>query len=406
MTSWNDEQVDRLETIDAEVHAFHDEPDRRGRLARDHPPDGPLRGLAVGVKDLFRVDGLATTGGSALPPELFDGPESWIVSVLRAAGATVLGKTAMDELGYCEPAPTRNPLDLTRSPGGSSSGSAAAVGAGICPLALGSQTLQSTMVPAAFCGVVGYKPTFDRWPFDGVHLAPSIDTIGFLATDVATTARAATLLPGWTPSTVDRPVLGVPDVWGVRRLHTAAWTAFGRQAKALRAAGFELRHATVPWNDDTVASGAAVGDLVRAELAEVHRPWFDDHRHLYRPRTAEAVERGRAIDVERVAECRQRVASLAPDLATVTEANGIDCWICPSAGSVAVPYGEDADSWMTCFWSVAGWPSVSVPVFDGPDGLPHGLQLIAPHGRDEDLLAWAALVSDAMTAWPPTRDGA
>src|SRR5687768_15635325 len=98
---WAD-AVDRLEAIDPTILAFHPEPDVRARLARDSPPDGPLGGVALAVKDLFRVDGLPTTAGSALPAELFAGEQSWIVSMLREAGAFVLGKTAMDEFGYCE----------------------------------------------------------------------------------------------------------------------------------------------------------------------------------------------------------------------------------------------------------------------------------------------------------------
>jgi Asp-tRNA(Asn)/Glu-tRNA(Gln) amidotransferase A subunit family amidase len=112
----------------------------------------PLYGIPVGIKDLFRVDGFPTRAGSQLPARLFAGPEAPVVSALRAAGALVLGKTAMDEFACCEPPPTRNPHHLAHTPGGSSSGSAAAVAAGLCPLALGTQTSRSVIGPAAFCG--------------------------------------------------------------------------------------------------------------------------------------------------------------------------------------------------------------------------------------------------------------
>lgn len=392
-----EEAVDRLEAANSSVLAFLPELDVSDRLGSDVPADGPLHALPVGVKDLYRVDGLATTAGSVLPPELFEGEQSWIVSLLRAAGAVVLGKTAMDEFAYCEPPPTRNPRDLTRTPDGSSGGSAAAVAAGMCPLALGSQTLHSTIGPAAYCGVVGYKASFGRWPFDGVFAAPSFDTLGFLAADVATVTRAARLLPGWKPDATTKPILGVPDAWGVRRLHAEGWTAYGRHVDALRDAGFEIRTSPVPWNDDVAGSSSVIGDLVNAEFAAVHRDWFDGYRQLYRRYTADAIERGRAIQGDRVAECLDRRRSFIDALDRATQDLGIDCWICPSAGSVATPFeGAIRDTWMTRFWSFAGWPAVSIPIFDGPAGLPHGAQIVAPHGRDERLLQWAAAIEAAL----------
>ena len=173
----------------------------------------------MAVKDLYRVDGLPTRGGSRLPPSVFEGDESSVVTDLKRAGAVVLGKTDMDEFAYCEPPPTKNPRDLRRTPGGSSGGSAAAVAAGICGLAVGSQTLQSVVVPAAYCGVVGYKTSFGRPAFDGIPLAPSIDSVGYLAPSVADVrTAAATLVPRWNePAPSSSPVLGVLEPWGILR---------------------------------------------------------------------------------------------------------------------------------------------------------------------------------------------
>ena len=393
------ESLEGIEAAEPEVLAFLDEPNRRARLSHDTARDGALQGLPLAVKDLYRVDGLPTRAGSALPAELFAGPESWIVTTLRTAGAVVMGKTAMDEFGYCEPPPTRNPRDLSRSPDGSSGGSAAAVAAGMCPVALGSQTLHSTIGPAAYCGVVGYKPSFGRWPFDGVGAAPSFDTLGFLAADVATTTRVASVLPGWQPTNATRPVLGVPELWGIRRLHTEGWTAFAHHAETLKAAGYEIRTARVPWNDDVADWSSVITDLMLAEFAEIHRDWFDAHRSLYRPRTAEAIERGRMVSAERVAECRTRKAEFAAALTLAADQAGIDCWICPSAGTVATPLHDAVrETWMTRFWSLSGWPTLSLPIFDGENGLPHGLQVVARHQHDEDLLHWATDLRRALPA--------
>src|SRR3989442_1002739 len=151
----------RLEEADAPIRSLMPEPGRAVRLERavSTAPDGPLRGLVVGVKDIFHVDGLATTAGSTLPVGELAGPEAAAVSLLRGAGAVVLGKTVSTEFALFEPGPTRNPRNLAHTPGGSSSGSAAAVAAGHCPIALGSQTIGSVIRPAAFCGVVGHKPS-------------------------------------------------------------------------------------------------------------------------------------------------------------------------------------------------------------------------------------------------------
>ncbi len=168
--------LDRVEALFAErepeVRAFLPEEGRFDRLRREAAalearwPDPerrpPLFGVLAGVKDIFHVDGFETGGGSRLPPEVLRGPEAASVTTLRAAGALILGKAVSTEFAYFAPGPTRNPWNPEHTPGGSSSGSAAAVGAGLAPLALGTQTIGSIIRPAAFCGAVGYKPSYER----------------------------------------------------------------------------------------------------------------------------------------------------------------------------------------------------------------------------------------------------
>lgn len=195
----------RLAAVEADVGALVDEPGRVARLraeaerlvdehvGRAHRP--PLYGAVVAVKDSIRVDGLPTLAGSRLGPDVFAGPEASLVGALRAAGAVFLGKTAMDELGVGAPPPTRNPHDLARTPGGSSGGSAAAVAAGLCPLAIGTQVLRDTIGPASFCGVVGYATSYGRMPLDGVATAcPSLETAGLFGAEVGDVALAARVL--------------------------------------------------------------------------------------------------------------------------------------------------------------------------------------------------------------------
>src|SRR5690606_22954408 len=166
-----EQALDRLEAVDSQIEAFLLEPNRRERLLREAEaleqryPDPtnrpPLYGVLVGVKDIYHVDGFPTRAGSSLPVELFTGPEASCVSMLRQQGALVLGKTVTTEFAYFEPGPTRNPHNPAHTPGGSSSGSAAAVAAGLCPLALGRQTIGSIIRPSSFLGFVGYSATHD-----------------------------------------------------------------------------------------------------------------------------------------------------------------------------------------------------------------------------------------------------
>ncbi|MFC7620126.1 amidase [Microlunatus sp. GCM10028923] len=388
------DSLDAIERLNPDLEAFV-------HVADPAPTSGsgPLASVPVGVKDLFRVDGLPTRAGSRLPPQLFAGPESMIITRLREAGAPIVGKTAMDEVAYCEPPATKNPRDPRRTPGGSSGGSAAAVAAGMCPLAVGSQTLQSIIVPAAYCGVVGYKPTFGRLPFDGVPLAPSFDTVGLIASTVGDVRSAARhLLPGWRDlESAPTPTLGRPGRWGLRRLHQDGWDAFDRHAGSLRGAGFEFADGTLPWNTDLDHWASVIFDLVHGELAESHADWFPRHAELYRPRTRQAVERGLSVPAGRLAECRALREEAAALAVRATDSAGVGGWIGPATGTVApLGYESTGDSWLTCFWSYLGWPAITVPVFDGPEGLPYGLQCVAPPGRDEELLTWAEQLEDAL----------
>jgi Asp-tRNA(Asn)/Glu-tRNA(Gln) amidotransferase A subunit family amidase len=204
-----EQACDRMDALDPQIAALLPEPDRRARLRREalalqarYPSAEsrpPLYGVLLGVKDIFRADGFQTRAGSKLPPELFEGEEAFSVRALRENGALVLGKTVTTEFAYFEPNGTRNPHNLAHTPGGSSSGSAAAVAAGFCPLALGTQTIGSVVRPAAYCGIVGFKPSWGRIPTDGViPISSALDHVGLFTPDVPGIALAASLLcRGW-----------------------------------------------------------------------------------------------------------------------------------------------------------------------------------------------------------------
>ncbi len=276
-----DARLDRIEAVDPALRALLPEPGRRARLhaAADallagHPEAAgrpPLFGALVGVKDVLHVDGLPTAGGSRVPAEELAGHESAAVRSLRAAGALVLGKTHTAEFAYAAPGPTRNPHDPARTPGGSSHGSAAGVAAGFFPLALGTQTIGSTIRPAAFCGVVGYVPSYGRIRTDGsLHVARSLDRIGLLASDVRGVAlAAAVLVESWHPvGGALLPVLGVAEGPFLEAVEPAARELFERQVEALAATGYQVRRLSVFEDAEEVA--ASLRRLMNGELAREH----------------------------------------------------------------------------------------------------------------------------------------
>lgn len=391
----------------------------------------PLFGVPVGVKDVIHVDGLPTRAGSDVPPGALAGPEATVVRRLRAAGALVAGKTHTAEFAHFVPGPTRNPHDRDHTPGGSSSGSAAAVASGTAPLALGTQTIGSIVRPAAFCGVVGFKPTFGRLPADGtVAVAPSVDTVGWFVRDVAGAALVASVcLDGWTgepgapggrgtnatggaatanrteaasgagtaggrAAVADRPTLGVPDGAYLAQAEASGREAFEQALDALAGAGYDLvRVEALP---DVDAVNDRHRALVAGEAAMAHADRYDAHGDRYADATAELIERGRGEPVSALVRGRRGRRALRESLADLAADRGIDAWVSPAAPGPA-PEGLDTtgDPVMNLPWTHAGLPTVSLPAGD-VGGLPVGVQVAAGFGDDERLLRWARDLSSAV----------
>jgi Asp-tRNA(Asn)/Glu-tRNA(Gln) amidotransferase A subunit family amidase len=409
LTAYAGRALDRLERTDPTLRAFVPEPGRRARVlaetralaARYPEPDSrpALFGVPVGVKDLFRVDGLTTTAGSRLDPARFDGAESDLVRRLRAEGCVILGKTEMDEFACCEPGPTCNPHDHRRTPGGSSAGSAAAVAAGLCPLAVGTQTQRSLIGPAAFCGVAAFKPSHRPGGIDGVATAPSADTEGVLTSDVAGLAHAAERLFGVYAEHLGRPPrLGVLDHGTyLRPVTEPVRRAFDGHVAALRATGARIRHCAAPWEGRAEEWMRRFDALLLGELAGVHAAWFHTDGHLYRPRTAAAVRAGAAVRPALVHEALRALGDLRSLIARALDDAGVDCWISPSSLRVApVGFDETGDVEMTIFWSWAGLPCASVPAGTAPPGLPVGLQCVGRFGEDPVVLDVAGYAERAL----------
>lgn len=416
-----DELAALIARREPEVMALLSEDGRLARLRReaadllDRFPDPaarpPLFGAVVGVKDIFNVDGFITRAGSELPPVLFAGPEASCVTALRAAGALVLGKTVTTQFAYFAPGPTRHPLSAAlgeiRTPGGSSSGSAAAVAAGFASLALGTQTIGSIIRPAAFCGVVGFKPTFGRVPTDGVlPLSPSADTVGWFAASVEDVwEAAAVIVPDWRPREREQGrkgegaispaprlpgspavVLGIPTGPYLERASAAGLAHFRATVRRLEDAGHVVR--VVPAMPDYDDIHRRHNDLVAYEAARTHAAWFATYRDLYHPKTAELIERGQGIsDVTYRAALAGR-EQLRDSLHALMDGHGLDAWIAPAAVGPA-PRGLEStgDPVMALPWTHAGLPAIALPAGTDAAGWPMGLQAVGRFRRDEELLA-------------------
>ncbi len=412
-----DDTCDRVDAAEPYIEALVAEgKNRRTRLHQEadelledfpDPEDRPaLFGVLIGVKDIFHTTGFVTQAGTEVSPRVFGGDvdeDAAAVTGLRMEGALVLAKTVTTEFAYFEPGPTRNPHNLDHTPGGSSSGSAAAVAAGFCPLALGTQTVGSVIRPAAFCGIVGFKPTFDRIPSAGlIPFSPSADTIGLFTQDLAGMALAASVVcHWWEPEDAapgdHLPVLGVPDGPYLAQTEPDALAAFEAQLALLAAAGVEIRRVPALADIDQIARRHQ--NMISAELAQVHKKWFARHHKLYRPRTAELIRQGQAVTEFSLDAGKSGRLVLAEALLSTMQSTGIDLWICPAAPGPR-PQGilSTGSPAMNLPWTHAGLPSLTIPHFDpSADMLPLGLQLVAPLLHDETLIAFAQTLTEHMT---------
>jgi len=405
------ELCDRIDAAEPEIQALLPEPGRRERLLAEAQaleqryPDPasrpPLYGAVVGVKDIIRVDGFETRAGSRLPAELFAGPQASCVTRLTEAGALVLGKTETTEFAYFEPGPTRNPQNPGHTPGGSSSGSAAAVAAGFCPVALGSQTVGSVIRPAAFCGVVGFKFSAGRVPLDGViPYAPSLDTLGFFvqhACDLSPIVER--FCDEDTQPGADDGALGIPEGPYLEQASAEALAAFARQVDLLEARGRRIVRVRVM--EDIAAINRRHQRLAAAEMAATHAGWFPQHQALYRPRTAALIREGLTVPETEVRAALAGRAALREELERAMQEAGIGGWICPAAvGPAPGGLGSTGDPVMNLPWTYAGLPVVAVPAGRAANGLPLGLQCSGAWGRDRWLARAAApLMQDLHGLW-------
>ena len=349
----------------------------------------PLYGLPVGVKDIIRVEGFETRCGSRLPASLFEGEEAFCVKRLKDAGAIVAGKTVTTEFAGIAHGPTRNPLNPAHTPGGSSSGSAAGVAAGFFLLALGTQTSGSVIRPAAFCGVVGFKPTLGRISTDGViPFSFSTDHVGIFVPEIGLIDRVMpVLVDGWEPVPFSSR-LGIPEGPYMDKALPEALDHFENIVGRIEKSGFVVRR--IPVFDDLETIHKGHRRLVTGEITRVHREWSQKYSDRYRSRTKAYFVTGREVSEKELVELQAKQLELKNRIHGQMEKHEIDAWICPSATGTA-PRGisSTGDPIMNMPWTNTGLPAVTIPCGTDGSGLPYGLQIVGKFMEDEKTTAIA-----------------
>jgi Asp-tRNA(Asn)/Glu-tRNA(Gln) amidotransferase A subunit family amidase len=395
--------LERVAARDGDLHAFV-HVDVVSAIAQAKALDagpirGPLHGLPIGVKDLFDTADLPTTYGSALYAHHRPAADAASVALCREAGAVVLGKTVTTEFAYFTPGPTVNPHNALHTPGGSSSGSAAAVADHLVPLALGTQTAGSIIRPAAYCGVVGYKPSLGRVMDAGVKsLSPTLDVVGGFGRSVADAALLGAVLTG-DARLMDARAHGTLRI-GL--FPSPAWSQAGPDTQR----AWEIATAALARNSDScqdVAMPQDFGELIQLQkdvmTFEMARSLSHErlrHRAALSPQLVDLLDAGMAIDGATHAARLQRTADWRLRIDALFERH--DVLLTPSTTGVA-PQGLAAtgDPLFCRSWSLLGLPAVHLPFASGTHGLPVGLQLVGRMGEDHKLLAAAQRIHERLS---------
>ncbi len=363
------------------------------------PVRGPLHGLPLGVKDLIDTADMPTAYGSPIYAGHRPRVDAACVALARAAGALVLGKTVTTEFAWFHPGKTANPRNIAHTPGGSSSGSAAAVADCMVPLAFGTQTAGSIIRPASYCGIVGYKPTHGTLPRAGIKpLADSLDTLGTMSRTVADAALFVSALSGrdllLKPLAVP-PRVGMcrTPVWSAAQPETVA--AMEGCAATLARAGAKLSEIVLPREFDGV--NQAQIDIMNCESYAALACERLQHYDGLSDKLKQLLENAAKCDAARYDAAQALVASCRSRLDEIF--SGLDVLIAPSApGEAPAGLAATGDPIFCRMWTVLHVPAINLPCGPGPNGLPLGLQVIGRRGEDARALAVADWIHQHLAA--------
>jgi Asp-tRNA(Asn)/Glu-tRNA(Gln) amidotransferase A subunit family amidase len=404
-------RLDRARAVEPMLRAFEYLP------VDTAPRPGPLSGIPVAIKDIIATSDMPTTNGSPIYRDHVPAADAWVVEELRNLGATIFGKTVSTEFAWRHPGPTVNPWNSAHTPGGSSSGSAAAVAAGIVPLALGTQTLGSVIRPAAFNGVVGFKPSFGAIPRSEVHpLSPSLDHVGFFARRVDDVALALSLLAGVSDRDLHgRPVprfeididnglqpLAAPRLAVVRfakwsRVEPEQQHVFQTAIETLRGAG------AVPQDVELAELDRTNWDAINIILASEAAIIFGDLVERYPDRTSDHLKRLVQTGKSHSACDYLCAKALQENLREALTAQILGCdaiLTLPAFGEAPEGLGYTGDAEYCAPWTLLGVPALSLPAGFGSKGLPLGLQVVGAYREDYRTLRVAKWIESALKFHP------
>ena len=401
----------RIEETEPKIHAWvaldpdrvRQEADILAKEASNGSARGPLHGVPIGVKDIVFTRDYPTRGGSEFLEDHVPDYDATVVERLRDAGAIILGKTVTTEFAGFDPAETRNPWNTEHTPGGSSSGSAAAVAAGAVPAALGSQTGGSISRPAAYCGIVGFKPTYGRASLRGVlELAFSLYHIGLLTRKVEDAAIVGSVISGHDPkdpNSVDHPVDftihpcdPAPPIGLVHALFTECTEDETRNITlsavgCLESGGATTTAVRLPKSFANVHAMHRI--IMHAEGSAYHADRFSRKPNLFRPNIRRLIEEGLLLPAAAYVEAKKHQAIFRRDILSMFR--DIDIIVTPATPAPA-PHGLEStgDPLFNSPWSHSGLPTVVIPVGLDANGMPVSIQLVGRHWDESRLLSAAA----------------
>jgi Asp-tRNA(Asn)/Glu-tRNA(Gln) amidotransferase A subunit family amidase len=404
--------LERIERLDPEIRAFVEV---KGEAALDQArsrdragPTGPLHGIPVAVKDTIDAAGFLCTWGTPIHSHRIPGSDAAVVAALRAAGAIVIGTTVSTEYAIARSGPTRNPHDISRTPGGSSSGSAAAVAARMVPLAIATQTLGSIIRPSIYCGVLGLKPTHGLISTVGMMpLSASCDHVGPMARSMDDIALALRVMSGgnylyssFTSERTSEPnfasgmeILRVEGPFA-DRIGEATRRALDRAQSAFEAAGYHIRIVDLPDRFATLQD--CFEAIVFRNMAENHGSDHDRFPDLVSPRFREIIAHGRNTSDAAYQKALENAAYFRGHVQRLLGPGSII--LAPATDDVAPPFSDLTGSQMLqSLWSLIGFPTIAVPCGQ-VGGLPIGVQLIAAQDREEFLMSASSILSSTTSS--------
>lgn len=361
---------------------------------------GSLHGLPIGIKDIIDTACIPTENGCPVDTGRVPEVDANLVTQLKNAGAIILGKTVTTELAFMHAGPTTNPHNAAHTPGGSSSGSAAAVAAGMAPLAIGTQTGGSVIRPAAYCGIVGFKPTREVISRKGVlNQSHSLDTVGVFARSSEDAALVAEPIfegafGAHTQSVRSTIAIVKPPQWDDLASHDTK-AAFADLVEDLKEHAIEV---ALP---DAILSAEAHRFTINMAEFSRNLAAYGSHMNKLGPETRDAIERGRTIAEDEYQMALKQRDPIYRSLAPIFES--FDVILCPAAtGTAPVGLGFTGNSIFNGLWTYLGVPAITLPLLSGTKGLPIGVQLVGPRGKDAVLVAAAGWLEH----WAETRNDA